>query len=266
MHATPGLLLTRYSSWAIEGMVVTGIFRRAPDPSCSYFTVANIHINNDCAYRRSVCIALLLLVRDLCLKLGAVLLPGCSDDERRISPLEAAFSFASVLWPSLGITPFWGPGGEPYGNKWSKCFGFVLFPESHNQCTIMRHGSYDVIPEAIGLKPTDQSWHYEQWLHLKTQTVSAEGTLHLLTPSAGVRDSLHLRTSVTGVTPTGSLATAATSRAHAGCMGVSVQRYGPDPDGRSAVEVMSVKHVDEVMRALVVARRSEESELDEVAV
>ena len=39
----------RCSSWAVEGMVVTGRFRRAPDPSCAYFTVANVHINNECA-------------------------------------------------------------------------------------------------------------------------------------------------------------------------------------------------------------------------
>ena len=45
---------------------------RAPDPSCSYFTVTNIHINNECARRRSICIALLLLIDDLCLELGAV--------------------------------------------------------------------------------------------------------------------------------------------------------------------------------------------------
>ena len=64
----------RYSKWAVEGMVVTGKFRRAPDPSCFYFTVANIQTNNQCAKRRSVCIALLLVIHDLCLKLGAVVL------------------------------------------------------------------------------------------------------------------------------------------------------------------------------------------------
>ena len=63
----------RYSSWAVECMVVSGKFRRAPDKSCSYFTVANVHINTECAKRRSVCIALLLFVRDMCLKLGVVL-------------------------------------------------------------------------------------------------------------------------------------------------------------------------------------------------
>ena len=44
-------------------------FRRAPDPLCSCFTVANFHIHNECAKRRFVCIALLLLIRDLCSKL-----------------------------------------------------------------------------------------------------------------------------------------------------------------------------------------------------
>ena len=101
----------RYSSWAVEGMVVTGKFHRAPDPSCSHFTVANIHINNECAKRRSVCIVLLLLILDLCMKLGAVILtsdvnmdaegevlPSGSRDQRRITPLEAAFSHACIPW------------------------------------------------------------------------------------------------------------------------------------------------------------------------
>ena len=68
-------------------MVVAGEFRGAPDPSCSYFTVANIHITNESAKRRSVCIALLLLIREL----GAVVRTGDFNKgaERRSSPLEA---------------------------------------------------------------------------------------------------------------------------------------------------------------------------------
>ena len=67
------------------------------------------NINNECAKRRSVCSALLLLIRDSCLMLGAVVLSsdfskaveretlfGDSGD-RRISPLEAAFCCACVL-------------------------------------------------------------------------------------------------------------------------------------------------------------------------
>ena len=112
----------RCSSWAVEAMVVTGKFRLAPDPSCAYFTVANVDINNECAKRRSVCIALFLLIRDLCMKLGAVILAGDFNkvterelassgptDQRRTSPLEAAFSHASVPWPTSGVTPLWGP-------------------------------------------------------------------------------------------------------------------------------------------------------------
>ena len=52
----------RCSTWAVEGVVVTSKFRRAPDQSCSYSTVANVHINYECAKRRSVWIVLLLLI------------------------------------------------------------------------------------------------------------------------------------------------------------------------------------------------------------
>ena len=111
-----------YSSSDVEGMVMTGKFRKALDPSFSYFTFASVHINNECAKRRSVCIALLLLIRDLCMKLGAVIITrdlnkgaerelasSATTDQRRISPLEAAFSHAKVPWPTFGVTPLWGP-------------------------------------------------------------------------------------------------------------------------------------------------------------
>ena len=42
----------RYSSWTVVGMVVMGKFRRAPDKSCSYFIVANIHFYNKCAKKK----------------------------------------------------------------------------------------------------------------------------------------------------------------------------------------------------------------------
>ena len=43
----------------------------------------------------------------------------------------------------------------------------TMLPESENQWLIMRHGSINVIPANIGLKTMGQTWHYEQWLHLK---------------------------------------------------------------------------------------------------
>ena len=132
------------------------------------------------AKRRSVCVALLLLIRDMCLELGAVVLtgdfnkgaerelpPGGSECERRVSPLEAAFSSVCVPWPTLGVTPLWGPGNELHGNKWPECCGFVILPESQREWLIMKHGSFNVKPAELGLKSSDQTWHYEQWLHLK---------------------------------------------------------------------------------------------------
>ena len=61
-------------------------------------------------------IALWLFVRDLCFRLGVVVLtgdfnkgaerelpPGVIDDQRRISPLDAASSFAAVPWSTTGV-------------------------------------------------------------------------------------------------------------------------------------------------------------------
>ena len=141
-------------------MVVTGKFRRAPDPSCSNFTVANIHINNECAKRRSVCIALLLLVRDLCSNLSAVNLTGDfnkaverehpagdANIQRRTLPLEAAFNHVNIPWPTSGATPLWGLGGELHGDKCPDCCGFVVVP--HSQWLFMRHGSINVMSASI---------------------------------------------------------------------------------------------------------------------
>ena len=138
----------RCSAWTVEGMVVAGRFRRAPDQSCSYF-VANLHINNVCAKGRLVCIALLLLIGDLCL--AAVILTGdfnkavaretpFGDDERRTIPLEAAFNHANIPWPTLGIALVWGPSGEPNGQKWPDCCMFLLL--------------YDMVLSMLSLRPS----------------------------------------------------------------------------------------------------------------
>ena len=164
----------RYSAWAVQGMAATDEFRGAPDQSCSFFTIANILINKKCAKRCSVCIALLLLVQDPCLKLGAFVLTGdlnkvveretpSGDGERRTSPMEAAFT--NLPWPTGGVLPLCGPCCEPNGKKWPDCCGFVVLPESQSQW-LLRHGSIDVVPASVGFEVTEYPWHYEQWLHL----------------------------------------------------------------------------------------------------
>ena len=162
-------------------MAVTGKFRRAPDQSCSCCTIANVHINNECAKRTSVCIALLLLVRDFWLKLGAVVLTGdfykavgretpSGDGERRTSQMEAAFRHTNIPRPTGGVTPLWDPGGEHNGKKWPDCCGFVVLPESQSQWLNPRHGSIDVvlagtqarcIPCGLKVAPEDCTVHQE---------------------------------------------------------------------------------------------------------
>ena len=43
----------------------------------------------------------------------------------------------------------------------------TTLPGSKRPWLILRYGSNNVIPANIGLRTTDQTWHYEQWLHLK---------------------------------------------------------------------------------------------------
>ena len=86
-----------------------GKFRRPLDLACQYFTVTNFHVNNECAKRMSVCIALMLLARGLCLRLGKILLTGDfnkdaerelrssgTEDQRRVSPMEPTFDHAAT--------------------------------------------------------------------------------------------------------------------------------------------------------------------------
>ena len=136
----------RYSSWAVERVVVTGKFRRAQDPFCSSFTIANLHINNECVKRRSICIALLLHIRDLCMKLGAVILTGnfnkavkretLSGDsgDRRISPIEAAFSHANIPWPTSGVTPLWRLAASPTAAHCPNAAGSLSCPSHRVSC------------------------------------------------------------------------------------------------------------------------------------
>ena len=67
-----------------------------------------------------------------------------------------------VALPHCGVR-----AAKPNGKKWPDCCGFVVLPESQSQWLILRRGSIDVVPAAIRLKATDQTWHYEQWPHLK---------------------------------------------------------------------------------------------------
>ena len=43
----------------------------------------------------------------------------------------------------------------------------MVLPETQSQWLSLRHGSIDVNLADLGLRTTDKTWHYEQWLHLK---------------------------------------------------------------------------------------------------
>ena len=93
-----------YSDWALEGHVVRGRFRRPADARHDSFAIANFHINNKYSSRRSICVNMLLLVRNLCLQTGAVLLTGDINKgaqqgkNNQVFPLEGASSPCAVAF------------------------------------------------------------------------------------------------------------------------------------------------------------------------
>ena len=60
-----------------------------------------------------------------------------------------------------------GPAPNPMAKSGPTAAASLSSPSQQSQWLISRHGSIDVVPTAIGLGATDQTWHHEQWLHLK---------------------------------------------------------------------------------------------------
>ena len=47
--------------------------------------------------------------------------PSGPSDQRHISPLQAAFSYTNISWPTSRFAPLWGLGGELHGGTWPEC-------------------------------------------------------------------------------------------------------------------------------------------------
>ena len=124
--------------------------------------------------RRATC----LLSHDTCIMLGAVILSSdfnkaferetpSSEGERNNFFLEAAVTHANAPCPTFGITPLCGACGEPNCKIGLIVAGFMVLHESQTQWLIVSDGSIKVVLAVSGLSATEQTWHYEQWLHLK---------------------------------------------------------------------------------------------------
>ena len=124
-----------------------------------------------CAKRGSICIALLLLIRDLCLKLGAVKLTGDfnkkAEREARQTDLLTIAAPVSVKWHSASPTSHGlllalrRCGAQAVSSmtvRGPNAVGSWSFP-SHRvtgfSCVMVRL-------MFIGLRTTKQTWHYEQ--------------------------------------------------------------------------------------------------------
>ena len=138
----------RHTSWAFDGMVVRGKFRRATDPSCSYFMVADVHINNDCAKQRR-CGAPWRFQQSCRRSSWWFRLPPHLVSPRPLSALPACFAAVQASY-RCGAS-------EPHGSMWPECCGFVMLPESQTQWRIMGNGSFDVSTFVLDLKSSKRS-------------------------------------------------------------------------------------------------------------
>ena len=136
----------RCATWVVEGMVVTGKFRRAPDQSCSYFTIAIIHINSECAKRRSVCIALLLLIRELCLDFGMV---SAEPPQWKAMPTSRG--------PPLALLHCGGPAANPMAKSGPAAASLSSQSHSHSGLPCA------MVPSMLSRRPS----HTWQRLHCK---------------------------------------------------------------------------------------------------
>ena len=105
---------------ALEGKVVNGWFRRPVDGGCHYFSILNVHVNNKCAARRSICFNLLLMTRNWCVHEGVTLLADdFNKDVQRGSwanPLPCRLLPAQHQCRGVRLATLSGPGTRSESN------------------------------------------------------------------------------------------------------------------------------------------------------
>ena len=80
-----------------------------------------------------------------------------------ISTIDVAFTDCAMPSPP-GPTPLWGPSSIP--NNWTDVCGFRKQPDADQYWKVSKHGAFTIPRQTLGLRPTDQSYHHEIWLHL----------------------------------------------------------------------------------------------------
>ena len=81
----------------------------------------------------------------------------------KINTIDQVFSDCALPTPP-GPTPMWGPGAIP--NNWADVCGFLKPPGSRRFWIVNKHGAFSISRQALGLRPSDQSYHHETWFHL----------------------------------------------------------------------------------------------------
>ena len=104
---------------ALEGIVVNDRFRRPVDGGCHHFSILNVHANNKCAARRSICANFLLLLRSWCAQEGVTSLAGeFNKDAQRGNLDEPSLLLLSARLQCRGVrlATLSGPGTRSVSN------------------------------------------------------------------------------------------------------------------------------------------------------
>ena len=121
-----------------------------------------------------------LLIHDLCSELSAIVptgdfnkavereLPaGDPNGQRSLSSIEAAFNHASIPWPTYGVATLWAPVLSLTATSGLTVVALSCSPTRSASGWLRAMVQSTSFRRNVGLGPKDQTWHHEQWLHLK---------------------------------------------------------------------------------------------------
>ena len=146
-------------------------FRRAAASGLKVFSVLSLHFSNIYAKKKNVAKKIIQTIRAIMISQDIDLVAGDFNDTAwrcrsrdNISTIDEAFADCALPTPP-GPPPLWRPGSIP--NIWADFCGFLKPPGSQRFWKVSKHGAFLLyLGQALGLRPSDQSFHHETWLHL----------------------------------------------------------------------------------------------------
>ena len=133
------------------------------------FTVLSLHVSNIYAKQKGIAKKVTLTLRAIMISQEVDLVAGDFNgtawryrSKDNLSTLDEAFTDCTFPTPP-GRTPLWGPGSIP--DMWADDCGCLRPPGSRRFWKVSKHGAFSNPRKTLGLRPKDQSFHHQTWLH-----------------------------------------------------------------------------------------------------